>query len=80
MGWLCPGVNAYVVCPDIPTPFSIGDGPSGAPAMHVMCLFPHSFAVEGSVELLKFGVQFLKFHLSLTFFPFRLRRYRLFYL
>ena len=44
-----------------------------------MCLFPHSFAVKG-VELLKFGVHYLKFHVSLPFFPSRLRTYRLHYL
>ena len=30
-----------------------------------------SFAVEDIVELLKFGVHYLKFHLSLPFFPFQ---------
>ena len=58
VGWLGPGVKAYVIWPDIPTPFSIGDGPSCTPTSVWDISDSHSFAVEGIVELLKFGVHF----------------------
>ena len=71
VGWLGPGVKAYVIWPDIPTPFSIGDGPSCTPNSVWNVSVSQSFAVEDVVELLKFGVHYLKFHRSLPFFPFQ---------
>ena len=46
----------------------------GHPALlpvHEMCHFLHSFAVEGSVELLKFGGSLFKISSLTAFFPFQ---------
>ena len=60
-----------MIWPDIPTPFSIGDGPYCNPNSVCNVSVSQSFMVEDIVEQLKFGVHYLKFHLSLPFFPFQ---------
>ena len=80
VGWLGPRVNTYMVWLDIPTLFSVENGPSCTLTNVWDVSVSHNFAVEGISEVLKFGVHYLKFHLSLPSFPCRLRIYRLQYL
>ena len=77
VGWLNPRVNAHMVWLGMPTPFSIGDGPSYTPTSIWDVSASHSFTVDSVVDLLKCGGLLFNICLSLLFFSPRLKIYRL---